>query len=76
MKHYEHISKLVANGFICGYYPYWEISFNESYRSWQFSEDISFLISEAISMEQEKGEINTKIKNKSILLEWNLEIGV
>ena len=70
---FKTISKLILEGNTSGYYPYWELSFGEFYRSWHLSNFNKNLIADSVLLENNEGFIAEIVENKKVKLYWSLK---
>ncbi len=70
------IAEMIILGNVCGYYPYWELSFGGYYRSWHIQEESIDLISQAVMNGSKKGVINEIIDSEKVQINWKIIIQV
>lgn len=74
LKESEYIAKLITEDFSSGYYPYWQLSFGDYYRSRHISDANKQLIAHAVSLENTSGFVVEKINDSSVQIRWEIEI--
>lgn len=75
LKELGYIAKLITEDFSSGYYPYWQLSFGDYYRSWHISDANKQLIAHSVLLENTRGFVVEKINNNSVQIRWEIEIG-
>lgn len=70
----EEISRLICEDYQSGYYPYWQLSFGDFYRSWHINDANKQLIAHSVLLENTGGFVVEKINGTSVQIKWKIEI--
>ena len=70
----QNISRLIVEGNTSGYYPYWELSFGDFYRSWHLSDANIELIAQSVLLKNKEGFISEIVDGKRAKIHWVIKI--
>lgn len=68
------IAEMIITGNVCGYYPYWELSFGDYFRSWHLREESTDLIAQAVLVGNTNGIVSEIIDGKNVQINWTIII--
>jgi hypothetical protein len=68
----KHIATLIEQENTSGYYPNWNLSFGEYYRSWHLKNENIQLIAQSVLIGNTSGIINEIINGGKIKIHWEL----
>ena len=68
------IAEMISSGNVCGYYPYWELSFGDYYRSWHLREESTDFIAQAVLAGNTNGVVSEIIDGEKVQINWTITI--
>ena len=71
---FHHISTSIQESNTSGYYPYWNLSFGEYYRSWHLSDDNMKHIAQAVLLRNKEGSVSEIVDEKKVQIHWVVEM--